>query len=1064
MQSKSRQSTIGKLSARKVLIVVLVLLLIALGAYYIADNGSKVASNSSSFPSLEKAVSRLITALNSTPSADFSDHSLKPSLVSQASQGESAAKKSNACDVVKALTPLFNQLNSYPNNQHSPMNNAAASSLSALGLDALVIALIAPGSSSCGGAPLSVPSLPSSGPQSHLVNASNVSATADTYFPLPTFVSKSGAGKYFLEMIEPGMGGNGEIGEPEVPFFGENFAIPTGARPTLAVNSATSFHIHGINLWPIQPPEPASFLPSNQASFAQSSDAYSKNSNFPEAEASIGTQYTQRGLNINTVSLYGATYNPAAKELQVTTSITFKENFGIGSTATFGQTYLGSPWNQAFQTLWGSQLLNWSIVPKYLGGLGSLLLPCGEEMMIVTDSALSGAANTLASARSKDGIPTNVFITDGTNGIGISVSDIRGTVQAELQHPNCIHPSYLTILGDVDHVGTWEVDFGTNVDSKGVTHPNFFEQNVASDLPYGLSNFTQLGLLTNPYDNVIDGTQLTDLAPDIFIGRIPATDINNANTLVSNTVSYEDTPPNQLSFYSHVTGAALYQPCSDLGCKDGKGNIETPSSQDHTSFLRTSELAGEMAGGAGKTFNPVVTDDSGNDAGQTINPQTLDNGDSIPSDVTSFSGNTSDISSSVNNGSFLLWHSDHGYTDGSGWYAPGFGYNDINNLNVGSMRPFVWSSDCDSGKFDHPSGVQFVTNGQNPSFGEYWLQDSQAIGFVGASRESPIYQDGFMLDGMASNLFPELGNVFLAFLGGTPVPPVEQAGILLDSARNYMATRTTSNLSADTTDKATELEYNLFGDPSMNILRDQPKNLMLKSAILNGNIVNLANSNLPNGTELTVIQGNVPLGRGVVNNGALSLTIAPASSNAPITVVASKPGYLSSNQQLGSLAPPTSTSLPPPSTTTSLIPITSTTTNTSTPSTTLASPFSIRSVNMSIATCSNPSPGIAVIPSTCIATVTIYLNPGTGGTLNLKFSGTEVDCQGSSYPFSQSSTNINIAAGQTSTVQSKTLSFNNPVMTSTPGAGQSSAIVSAQGPGSSSVLTSNNVNFFGNSC
>ena len=148
----------------------------------------------------------------------------------------------------------------------------------------------------------------------------------------------------------------------------------------------------------------------------------------------------------------------------------------------------------------------------------------------------------------------------------------------------------------------------------------------------------------------------------------------------------------------------------------------------------------------------------------------------------------------------------------------------------------VWSSDCDSGKFDsNTESSPYVTPGVVPGYSEFWLEDGKAVGTVGSSRISYIYQDGFLLQGMGTSLFPEEGNIFRVLLGGSPVAPVLQLGQLVVAAKSYMETETAANMSSDDGPRGSALEYNAFGDPSMPILRNAP--LKFVNPVFHGSLV-----------------------------------------------------------------------------------------------------------------------------------------------------------------------------------------------------------------------------------
>ncbi|MHB8717084.1 MAG: hypothetical protein ACYC9H_13885, partial [Sulfuricaulis sp.] len=175
----------------------------------------------------------------------------------------------------------------------------------------------------------------------------------------------------------------------------------------------------------------------------------------------------------------------------------------------------------------------------------------------------------------------------------------------------------------------------------------------------------------------------------------------------------------------------------------------------------------------------------------------------------------------------------------------------------------------------------------------------KAVAFVGASRESPIYQDGFTLKGMGTSLFPEEGNVWRALFGIPLQSPTLELGPLLDSAKLYMQTQTVADLVNDHGAQGTVLEYNDLGDPSMTIWRDPPSLYVghLVSGLLENDqvVVSSAQTGL-DGTLVTLIRDGITLGQGVLENGTATITVSPNVSGLEgVTAILSNDGFLSTS-------------------------------------------------------------------------------------------------------------------------------------------------------------------------
>ena len=81
---------------------------------------------------------------------------------------------------------------------------------------------------------------------------------------------------------------------------------------------------------------------------------------------------------------------------------------------------------------------------------------CGEEMLVITNPSTLAAANTFANAKRAQGMRTSVVQTGaGAGHIGNDADPDPDVHPLALTAENCIHPSYVTILGDDELVPTF---------------------------------------------------------------------------------------------------------------------------------------------------------------------------------------------------------------------------------------------------------------------------------------------------------------------------------------------------------------------------------------------------------------------------------------------------------------------------------------------------------------------------------------------------------------------------------------------------------------------------------
>ncbi len=540
---------------------------------------------------------------------------------------------------------------------------------------------------SCGGA--SVPSSPAAFPLSKVISSDNTQVTFRVSFPAPRFSEKVGAGVAYTQVLSPGMGNvsslfslpKGDTGEaagavvglPQLPVTGDEIALPQGGSAVVRVVHTSSYLLPAVQLWPLQPGTEAAStsstgapLPPPAPPFTINQSGYRSSEQYPSALAVATPPESEHGLAVAGVALAGGQYRPAQRLLRVLTGMEVQVSFGGNSQNAFGTTQLMTPDDLPFMTLWQSSLLNYNTIVKYLGPYTQPNEVCGEEMMMITSPALMSAAKTFAAERTADGILTNVFTTGPTadGGIGTTPEQIRNFIAKQYDNPDCRpHPSYVLLLGDTTVVPTFEIFFGTTT-SDGTTTPNFPEEVVATDMPYGFIH--QASQVDASLAAGVD--KITDYNPDLFVARVPVPDVDGqpsaaaAATELAMIHNYEDNPPPAGSpFYQNVVGAEFFQPCPDI--QDDCGRTAnppytyTPTGQDEESFLRTSEFVGTEAAVAGKTFERVASDEANNDPGVTIDPQTFDTGSPIPPGI-NFNGTDTDISNDLDAGAFLLWHSD----------------------------------------------------------------------------------------------------------------------------------------------------------------------------------------------------------------------------------------------------------------------------------------------------------------------------------------------------------------------------------------------------------------------
>ena len=130
-------------------------------------------------------------------------------------------------------------------------------------------------------------------------------------------------------------------------------------------------------------------------------------------------------------------------------------------------------------------------------------------MLVITNPATLAAANQFAIGKRAQGWRTNVVQTGaGAGQIGTTPAAIQTFIRGRLTAPLCIHPSYVTIIGDDDLVPTF------------------------TDGPSGIPSDLKYSLKTD-----------ADELPDLALGRIIGNDLAAVTNAVTKILAYETTAP-----------------------------------------------------------------------------------------------------------------------------------------------------------------------------------------------------------------------------------------------------------------------------------------------------------------------------------------------------------------------------------------------------------------------------------------------------------------------------------------------------------------------------------------
>jgi hypothetical protein len=517
------------------------------------------------------------------------------------------------------------------------------------------------------------------------------------------FVARTAGGRTWTQLMLPNTDAPGAPGTPGIPIASSTFGIPDGATLTVTGKATAKYTLDGVNVFPAQPDpidadtEPPNFFAGEYAvqPFAFDADAYGQKGPVPAQPASGEILGQSRDLTIGTLQVPAVQYDAASDKLTVLQTVDVKVDF-VGGADRFTDQVL-SPW-ETQQRRTAASLLNAKAVLKKRPY--EILWRCGEEMMVITNPSTLAVAQQFATARSAAGLRTRIFQTGAAAGqIGTTVTQIQSAIRAELTSTPCIHPSYVTIIGDDELVPTF---------------PGAFD--IPSDLPYSMKN---------------DADEL----PDVAVGRILGEDVTQLTNAVTKIITYETTPPTG-NFLNRATIAAQFQ--------DMDGPDQVNDGRENRTFIQFAETVRN-----GLVARGVAVDRIYQDAPET-NPTHFNDGTPLPAELLkptfAWDGDAADVSAAWNEGRFLVIHRDHGWSDG--WGDPYYTTTEVNALTNGALLPVVMSINCASAAYDvdEDSFVQMALV----------KPDGGSVGVFGDTRGSPTWHNSQIGLGFVDGLLPSV--------------------------------------------------------------------------------------------------------------------------------------------------------------------------------------------------------------------------------------------------------------------------------------------------------------------
>ncbi len=546
--------------------------------------------------------------------------------------------------------------------------------------------------------------------------------------------------------------GEGEVGTPELPVYREWIMIPEGNSLEIEISEGESLEYEDVEIPPVQPPRPAVDHSSEmfdedryEPEFTKDEEIYNTDEDFPGYLVDTEDQGSTDGLEYMIIEKYPYQYNPVQETLSAYPELSITVNFEEEIQQTSFQLK-----NSNIDEIRERLAINSESVleAKAEAGDESIMTYMDEkeqfmvyddndilsaagggtegaaEFLIIAPPEFEDAAEDLADWRDQTGIPTHVATTEET---GETADEITSYIE-DAYNDWDPSPEYLLLFGDAEYIPPHYE-----------TESSYDNEKIGTDVYYATMEESE-----------------SEYFPDLSHGRMTVETEDQAQSRVDEIIKYEKDPVDSTSFYEGSTHAAQFQ-CGGDGYADRRF---TQTSEDIAIFLEDNEYLGEYS--ADRIYEYTGDHEPeywGNDAYFDGGPAG-DRGDPIPDHLSEdwngdreiWDGEADEISSAVNDGTFLLTHRNHGSP--YGWGTPSYRYNDVEDLTNEDKLPVVWSMNCLTGYFDHETADDAS---HDHAFVEAWEQNQEggAAGVIASTRVSYSDHNDRLTWGLTDAIWPE---------------------------------------------------------------------------------------------------------------------------------------------------------------------------------------------------------------------------------------------------------------------------------------------------------------------
>lgn len=624
--------------------------------------------------------------------------------------------------------------------------------------------------------------------------------TKYTFYGAKHFVSQIENRKFDVVSI-PGFSAMSEPGKPALPVHVDNVLLPGNAKVQVEIISADTIELNDYYIKPAMTPA-IDTEGADEPEFVIDNQLYSTDEFYPKSPVYVNSETMLRGNKIVSIAVAPIQFNPVTSTLNVFKNVKYKVTYQSGKT--FEELKYEN--NEHYLDMYRNISINKQQIPKK--SEINTKNNQSTDYIIITDANYKSAADTLAKWKRMLGYSVDI-ISDNS----WTSSMVKDSIH-NIYNGNTVKPDYFVILGDHEDVPA-EIHQAPDGD------------NFGTDLYYAC----------------MDGSG--DYVPDMAHGRLAVSNSTEAMNVVQKIVNYERNPVTDTGFYNKASNCSYYQ--------GYESNGDTYTSRR---FIHTSEEIYSYLDTKGYSIDRIYETDQG------ISPQYYQNGyysdgQQIPSDLLmsngfQWDGNSSDISSAINNGRFYVFHRDHGYTGSYGWAHPQFLRYHVGNLSNGNKTPVVFSINCHTGNFL-----------ESKSFAETFLRHSNggAVGVVAPSYYSYSGPNDGLATGLIDAIWSNPGLLSDFGSGGISNPSLSAHNDIYtmgDVVNQGLIRMTETWPGYGEQSQYTHELYHYFGDPAMRIFTQKPNHIAAKvQDSINGFAIQIDSANAANAIATLTIDGQL---------------------------------------------------------------------------------------------------------------------------------------------------------------------------------------------------------------